>query len=86
MTLLESFLEIAVWPFATEARAMERYLRMAREHDGARILPFDPGHRDLGAAFDGLREPPGEGFLVGLLAPEPATLPAGLLRIDSVAL
>ena len=40
----------------------------------------------LAAAFDGLREAPPEGFLVGLLAPEPSTLPAGLLQIDSVDL
>jgi hypothetical protein len=84
--VLRNFLEVSVWPFATCARNMERFLKAAGEHDRARILPFDPGHRDLGAAFDGLRDAPREGFLVGLLAPEPATLSEELLRIDSVPL
>jgi hypothetical protein len=84
--VLQSFHEVTVWPFSTCGIAMERYLRMAREHDAARVLPFDPGHRDLAAAFEELREPPPEGFLVGLLAPEPAMLSEELLRFDSIGI
>jgi len=84
--VLQSFLEVEVWPFSTCAGALDRYLRMSREHDAARVLPFDPGHRDLAAAFDGLRAPPPEGFLVGLLAPEPVSLSADLLRFDTVGI
>jgi hypothetical protein len=84
--VLRNFLEVSVWPYSSSPRCMERYLDTARGHDHARVAPFDPGQRDLAAAFERLRDSPREGFLVGLLAPEPATLSAGLLRIDSVVL
>jgi hypothetical protein len=84
--ILESFHEISVWPYASSPRGLERYLAAIGDRGGARIAPFGPENLDLAASIDGLREPPREGFLVGLLAPEPATLPSELLRMDSVVL
>jgi hypothetical protein len=84
--ILESFHEISVWPHASDPRSLERFLAAVGEPSGARVVPFGPDHLDLAACLDRLRDPPDEGFLVGLLAPEPATLPPELLRMDSVVL
>lgn len=84
--ILRSFLEISIWPFSSSPRRMERYLATIHEQCSTRIVPFDPGHLDLATALDDLPDPPKEGFLSGLLAPRPTSLPAELLRIDSVTL
>ena len=84
--IVQSFLEVSVWPFSRSSRSVDRFLGEARDRSTTRIVPFDPGHLDLAAAIDGLRDSPEEGFLVGLLAPEPASLPAELLKLDSVRL
>jgi len=84
--ILRSFLDISIWPFSSNPRSMKRYLATIHQHCSTRIVPFDPGHLDLAAALDDLREPPHEGFLAGLLAPQPTSLPADILQIDSVTL
>jgi hypothetical protein len=84
--LVEGFHEVAIWPYARSPRILERFLAVASQELRSRATPFDPGRLDIGEALGGLREPPREGFLVGLLAPEPAELPPELLQADSIRL
>ena len=82
----ESFIEISIWPFARSPRSLERFLAAVPQDVRSRATPFDPGRLDLNAGLDALRDPPGEGFLIGLLAPEPAVLPPDLLQVDFLQL
>ena len=82
----ESFHEISIWPFARSPRSLERFLAAAPQEVQSRLTPFDPGRLDLKTSLDALKEPPREGFLIGLLAPEPAALPPELLQVDSLQL
>ena len=82
--VVESFLEIAIWPFSQSPRTLERFLVAVPPDVQARATPFDPGRLDLRASLEGLSPPPREGFLIGLLAPEPAALPPELLQIDTL--
>lgn len=82
--LVESFLEISIWPFARLPRTLERFLAAVPGEVQARATPFDPGQLDLASRLEQLLRPPREGFLVGLLAPEPADLPPELLQVDTL--
>jgi hypothetical protein len=82
--VLDNFLEVSIWPFATSPRCLTRFLSALRGSSDARVTPYDPGRLDLASALCGMAAAPPEGFLVGLLAPEPAELPTDLLRLDSV--
>jgi len=84
--VVENFVEIAIWPFVSSPRCLERFLSAVPQDVQAQTTPFDPGRLDLMASLDGLREPPREGFLIGLLAPEPAVLPPELLQVDFLRL
>ena len=82
----ESFIEISIWPFARSPRSLERFLAAVPQDVQSRATPFDPGRLDLKSSLDALRDPPSEGFLIGLLAPEPAVLPPELLQVDYLQL
>lgn len=83
---LESFLELAIWPFATTPTALDRYLKMMLDFVKATPTPFDPARLDFGAALETLSTPPDEGFLTALLAPGSPAPPAELIQIDSMRL
>lgn len=83
---LESFLDLKVWPFAGDAKSLERYLDMMRDFLKARPVRFDPDGLDLGTVLRTLPEPPEEGFLTALLAPGSPAPPSELIQIDSMPL
>jgi len=83
---LESFLELAIWPFAAAPTALDRYLKMMLDFLKARPTPFDPARLDFGAALESLSAPPDEGFLTALLAPGSPAPPAELIQIGSMRL
>jgi hypothetical protein len=83
---LESFLELAVWPFATTPTALDRYLRMMLDFLKVTPTPFDPTRLELAAVLETLSTPPEEGFLTALLAPGSPSPPDELIQIGSMRL
>jgi hypothetical protein len=82
--VLESFLDLSLWPFSGNRAALGRYLGMMRDFLGVEPVPFDTDNLDLRTALEGLRPPPGEGYARALLAPDTPVLPAHVLHLDSM--
>jgi hypothetical protein len=82
--VLESFLDLAVWPAAADHASLQRYQAMMREVLDAESLPLAEDAGQSAPLFDRLSAPPEEGFLVSLVDPDTLNPPTQLLQLGSL--
>lgn len=78
--VVESFVDLALWPFSDRPRALERYLAMMQESLGARPRSLDAELAEGPAFLDRLPGAPEEGFLPVLLTSKQSPPPGRLLQ------
>ena len=78
--VVETFVDLALWPFSDRPRALERYLAMMQESLGVRPRTLDAGLAEGPAFLDKLPGAPAEGFLPVLLTSDHFTPPGRLLQ------
>jgi hypothetical protein len=82
----ENFLDLPIWPYATNGAVLERYQATMQEFLGSEPRPIDLEKWESAAPLKRLSAPPQEGFLAALLTSDlPAPSPR-LLRIGSLQL
>jgi hypothetical protein len=84
--IVDSFLDLALWPFADRPQALERYMAMVRDFLGVRPQAFDADMDEAAALLDRLPGAPDEGFLTALVTPDEAAPPVQLLQTGFLSL
>lgn len=78
--IVESFLDLVLWPFSSRPRELGRYMEMMRDFVGIQPRPFEEAMEEGASALDGLQGAPEEGFLAAILAPDEDRPPSRLLQ------
>lgn len=76
----EYFVDLAVWPFTDQPRALDRFLTTTRDVLGVEPRPFTAAMTEGAAVLENLPGAPEEGFLAGILALDTTPAPTQLLR------
>jgi hypothetical protein len=84
--LLESFLDVSVWPYASDPDVLQRYQALMLEFLGAETDGLELATSNADDTLGGLSGPPHEGFLVSLIDPDTPSPPARLFQIGSMRL
>lgn len=84
--LLESFIDVAVWPFAGDPDVLQRYQTLMREFLDTETPALGLARPESADTLGKLSGPPQEGFLVSLIDPDTPSPPAQLLQIGSMRL
>jgi hypothetical protein len=82
--VLESFLDLTVWPAAADRASLQRYQAMMREVLDTECRPLADEGVESSVLLDSLIAPPEEGFLASLIDPDRLNPPPQLLQLGSL--